>query len=139
MAKHDLVAQKIATIQERLAAADRIFGRKLEDFMGDELQRDAACFYLFLAIQECIDIALHWVADSDWGTPEDIGSAFEILRRKGLISGELSHGFQGMVGLRNRIAHGYASLDPHRIWAEYSEGRRLLDAFVAVAAGEIGL
>ena len=119
MVKPDLIAQKVANARRRLGAADEIFRRPLGEFVPDEPARDLACFYLFLAIQECIDIAAHWVADEDWGAPEDVGGVFDILRDKGIIDAELAQGMRGATGLRSRIAHGYGSVDPDRIWSEY--------------------
>ena len=39
--------------------------------MDDRPGRDLALFYLFFAIQECVDLAAHWVADEGWMTPDD--------------------------------------------------------------------
>ena len=139
MVKLDVVAHKVATARQRLQAADEIFARPLEELLADEPARDLACFYLFLAIQECIDIAAHWVADADWGTPDDVGGAFDVLRDKGLIDLELARGMRGVTGLRNRIAHGYGSLDPERIWTEYRSGNQILRRFLAAIAEAAGL
>ncbi len=139
MVKPEIVAQKTATARRRLGAADEIFGRPLEEFLPDEPARDLACFYLFLAIQDCIDVAAHWVADEDWGAPDDVGAVFDILRDKGLIDAELAHGMRGATGLRNRIAHGYGTLDPERIWKEYRQGGKLVRDFLAAIAEAAGL
>ncbi len=139
MVRHDVVAQKITTARIRLKAADEVFARPLEKFLSDEKERDLATFYLFLAIQECIDIAAHWVADADWGPPEDAYQAFEILRNKGVIDPELAQGLRGATGLRNRIAHGYTSIDPERMYAEYKLGTEVMRRFLAVVAEAVGL
>jgi uncharacterized protein YutE (UPF0331/DUF86 family) len=139
LVKADVVAQKVATARQRLRGAGEIFARTLDELLADEPARDLACFYLFLAIQECIDLATHWVADADWGTPDDVGGAFDILRDKGLISGQLAQGMRGATGLRNRIAHGYGSLDPERIRSEYRAGSALLLDFLSTLAEAAGL
>ena len=134
MVKPDVLAQKLATARKRLQAAGEIFERPLEEFLADEPARDLACFYVFLAIQDCIDIGAHWVADADWGAPEEAGAVFDILHDKGLIGPELARGMRGATGLRHRIAHGYGSLDPDRIWAEYRQGSSVLQEFLATVA-----
>ncbi len=139
MVKPDLVAQKVATARARLRAADAIFERPLEDLLPDEPARGLACFYRFLAVQECIDVAAHWVADEDLGAPGDVGGVFDILRDKGLIDAELAQGMRGATGLRNRIAHGYGSLDPDRIWKEYRPGSKTVRDFLAAVAEAAGL
>jgi uncharacterized protein YutE (UPF0331/DUF86 family) len=139
MAKLDLVAQKIATARVRLKAADEFFTRPVEEFLDNEGDRDLATFYLFLAIQECIDIAAHWVADAGWGAPEDAGGAFEILTDKGVIDRELARGLRGATGLRNRIAHGYMSIEPERMHAEYQKGTEIMRRFLAAVADSAGM
>lgn len=136
MVRVDLVAQKLADARKRLRAADEVFRQPIEDYLENEAARDLACFYLLLVVQDCIDIAAHWVADADWGTPEDIGAAFDILRDQSVIDRELAQGMRAATGLRHRIAHGYGSLDPERMWTEYKTGNTFLRKFLARAAQE---
>ena len=75
-----------------------------------------------LAIQECIDIAAHWVADEGWGSPDDAAGAFDILADREVIDRSLADDLHGAVGLRNLIAHGYARHDHERMHAEAGEG-----------------
>jgi uncharacterized protein YutE (UPF0331/DUF86 family) len=139
MVRVDVVAKKIATARARLKDAHGVFNKNLEDFLADERERDLAMFYLFLAIQECIDIAAHWVADAGWGVPEDAGETFDILGEHAVISRELARALRGAVSLRNRIGHGYISVDPERVHTEYPRGADALRRFLARAAEEIGL
>lgn len=139
MVRRDVAAQKIASARSRLAAAGEIFARPLQEFLDDERQRDLATFYLFLAIQECVDLAAHWVADRGWGPPERAGEAFEILREKGVLDDDLTAGLRGAAGLRNRIAHGYTDIAPDRMYDEYQDGTAVLRRFLAIVAEEAGL
>lgn len=41
---------------------------------------------------------------------------------------------EGMARLRNRIAHGYASVEVERLWRELPSGLAVLDRFVAAIA-----
>jgi uncharacterized protein YutE (UPF0331/DUF86 family) len=43
------------------------------------------------------------------------------------------------VGLRNRIAHGYAAVDHGRVQSEFQEGTSALRRFLARVASEAGL
>jgi uncharacterized protein YutE (UPF0331/DUF86 family) len=95
-------------------AASRLLS-PLDAFVADSKERDLALFYLFLAIQECIDLAAHRVADEGWGEPDDAGSAFDVLAEHGVIDRETATGLRGAAGLRNRIAHGHALLDYERV------------------------
>ncbi len=139
MVRVDVVAQKLADARKRLRTADEIFGWPVEDFLADEPARDLACFYLLLVVQDAIDIAAHWVEDADWGTPEDVGAAFDMLRDRGVIDPELARGMRAATGLRHRIDYGYGSLDPKRIWTEYRASNVGLRQFLATVAKEAGI
>lgn len=137
MVRRDVVARKVARAAERLDQAERILSRPLDEFLGGGESRDLACFYLMLAIQECIDLAAHWLADSGWVTPDDSASTFDTLAGNGVIAEELATRMRGAVGLRNLIAHGYADVDFARLHRESGEGiesaRRYLDALASRA------
>ena len=138
MVRPDIAAARIARAQAWLTDAAEIFERPADEFLVAIKDRDLALFFLFLAIQECIDLAAHWVADASWVPPEDAGSTFDVLAQHGGIDANAADALRKAVGLRNRIAHGYAMLDYRRVQGESREGipalRMFLDA-VARAAG----
>lgn len=65
--------------------------------------------------------------------------AFDVLTDKGVIDRELARGLRGATGLRNRIAHGYMSIEPERMHAEYRRGTEVMRRFLAVAADAVGM
>jgi uncharacterized protein YutE (UPF0331/DUF86 family) len=101
---------------------------------SDTLLQDAIAMSLFVAIQEAVDIAFHIVADEAWGIPGSYGEAFRILADKGVIEGTLLEPLEGCARLRNRIAHGYASIDAERLWEELPAGLAVLESFVEAVA-----
>jgi uncharacterized protein YutE (UPF0331/DUF86 family) len=101
--------------------------------------RDLATFYLFLAIQESIDLAAHWISDAGWDVPDDAGGSFDLLAEHGAMDRELAMVLRGAVGLRNRIAHGYGSVDHERVHQEYRGGVEALRRFLLLAGTEAGL
>ncbi len=139
MVKRDVIAEKLANASRRLEATEKIFTRPVAEFMADEERRDLATFYVFLAVQECIDIAAHWVADAGWRLPDEVGGMFDVLCENGRITPELAKGLRGAVGLRNRVAHNYASVEPERLYEEFRAGTETLRRFLAIAAEEAGL
>lgn len=90
---------------------------------------DAIALSLFVSIQEAIDVAFHVVTDERWGTPASNAEAFELLRRNGVIEASLAEGLERMASLRNRIAHGYSTVDAERIWRELPDGLATLESF----------
>ena len=139
MVRPEVVAARIARAQAWLADAESLLAPPPEEFVADRRGRDLALFYLFLAIQECIDLAAHWVADEGWTPPDDAGSTFDVLADRGVIQRSVADGLRGATGLRNRIAHGYAMLDYRRVREESREGIRPLRAFLEAVATAAGL
>jgi uncharacterized protein YutE (UPF0331/DUF86 family) len=57
-----------------------------------------------------------------------------MLVTHGIIDSELAASLSAMAALRNRIAHGYATVDVERIYDELPEGITALEKFqVAIA------
>lgn len=139
MVKPDVVSRKVARASAWLNDADEILSRPAAAFLSDRTGRDLASFYLFLAIQECIDLAAHWVSDAGWDVPDDAGATLDLLAEEGALSHDLATALRGAVGLRNRIAHGYASVDHGRLQQEHRVGVEALRRFLALVSSEAGL
>ncbi len=134
MVDHDVVGRKIGNASARLADVDRLLATPREEFLAEVERRDLTAFYVQLAIQECIDLASHWLSESDWQPPDDAGSAFDVLADHDLISRDLAATMRRAVGLRNLIAHGYATVDHGRLYDEVGEGRSAIRQFLAALA-----
>ena len=139
MVRRDVAGARIARATAWLHDAEDLFGRDAGAFLAAIKDRDLAVFYLFLALQECIDLAAHWVADAGWGVPDDAGSTFDMLANRGAIDRALATELREGVGLRNRIAHGYALLDYTRVRSEALSGIPGLRSFLAAVGREAGL
>jgi uncharacterized protein YutE (UPF0331/DUF86 family) len=73
-------------------------------------------FNLQLAIQCCVDIASHLIADNDWGVPSNMGDAFQILFDRKVINDSTRDIMQAMTRFRNLIIHVYARLDLEKVY-----------------------
>jgi uncharacterized protein YutE (UPF0331/DUF86 family) len=139
MVRPEIAAARVARAQAWLAEAESLLAPPPDEFVADRRGRDLALFYLFLAIQECIDLAAHWVADEGWAPPDDAGSTFDVLADRGVITRPVADGLRGATGLRNRIAHGYAMLDYGRVQEESRRGIGPLRVFLEAVASAAGL
>jgi uncharacterized protein YutE (UPF0331/DUF86 family) len=139
MVRPEVAATRVARALAWLADAERTFLLPAEQFLADLQGRDLALFYLFLAMQECIDLAAHWVVDAGWAVPDDAGSTFDVLADRGVINRETADALRAAVGLRNRIAHGYAMLDYRRVHRESREGLPAIRIFLDTVARSAGL
>lgn len=139
MVRREVVAAKAGRARVWLNDASATLLTPLDAFLAEPKSRDLAIFYLFLAIQECIDLAAHWVADEGWGEPDDAGSAFDVLADRHVIDREAATSLRAAVGLRNRIAHGYALLDHGRVHREARSGIAALRTFLVAVTEAAGL
>ena len=137
MVQRDVAGQKIARVMAYLADAEPVLRRPRADFLGDRKERDLAMFYLFLAIQGCIDLASHWIADENLPPADDYGGSFRVLSDHGRIDAGLAGQMAAAAGLRNLIAHGYATIDAARVHEEAPGGidamRRFMDVVARIA------
>jgi uncharacterized protein YutE (UPF0331/DUF86 family) len=72
---------------------------------------------LFLALQESIALAMHWLADEGADVPRAHGEAFSTLAERGVIEATLASRLRAAAGLRNLIAHQYGVIDFRRLYA----------------------
>lgn len=62
------------------------------------------------AIQSCIDIGNHIIAQQNLGSPSDYGEIFLILSQKGIINNKLADKLIKMAGFRNVLIHEYRDI-----------------------------
>jgi uncharacterized protein YutE (UPF0331/DUF86 family) len=137
--QREVVVSKVGRARAWLTDAAGPLLDRQDAYLADPQRRDLALFYLFLAIQECIDLAAHWVADAGWSEPDDAASAFDVLAERGVIDRATATTLRAAAGLRNRIAHGYAMLDYARVHREAQDGIPALRAFLAAVTTAAGV
>jgi uncharacterized protein YutE (UPF0331/DUF86 family) len=126
-----LVARKLAVLQEHLRRLRERRPADVTTFAADALLQDAIAMSVLVVVQEAMDIALHIASDEGWEVAATYRDAFTVLERHGVIEAPLAKSLGGSAQLRNRIAHGYASLDAARLWTELPEGVSAFSAFAA--------
>ncbi len=129
-----ILVRKLAQLREHLQRANRRRSNSAEELAANTDQLDALALSVMVIVQESIDIAFHIVVDEGWGLPGSYAESFELLAQHGVIDSRLATELGAAARLRNRIAHGYATLDPGRLWAELPEGLAAFEAYsVAIA------
>ncbi|HEY6458879.1 MAG TPA: DUF86 domain-containing protein [Polyangiaceae bacterium] len=134
MTDAELVIRKLAILGEHLVRARRRRPAAIETLRDDVDLQDSLSLSVLVAIQEAIDIAFHIVSDEGWGAPASYAESFEILARRGVIEAPLAAALAGAAGLRNRLAHSYATLDIDRLWSELPAGLDALDQYATAIA-----
>jgi uncharacterized protein YutE (UPF0331/DUF86 family) len=89
---------------------------------------------LFVAIQACLDLAAHWLADAGWDMPGTYADVFAALAQHGVIPRELATRLAAAAAFRNLVAHQYGALDWRRVYALAASDLGDVDAFCAALA-----
>jgi uncharacterized protein YutE (UPF0331/DUF86 family) len=109
-----------------------------ETLREDRTAREIVVLNLFIALQEAIALATHWLADEGWDVPQTYGEAFVVLADRQVIDHELAHRLRAASGLRNLIAHQYAAIDAGRIFELASNDIEDLLSFCQQLAQQAG-
>jgi len=129
-----LVARKLAVLADHLG---RLTARRPTEFFryqADTLLQDAVALSILVVVQEAMDISLHIASDEGWEVATTFRDAFDVLAKHSVITSELAARLGATAQLRNRIAHGYATVDAERVWTELPSGIETFEAFSAAVA-----
>jgi len=130
-----LVVRKLAMLDEHLRRLRERRPADVASFASDTLLQDAVSMSVLVVVQEAMDIALHIASDEGWELATTYREAFIVLERHGVIDPTLTPLLIGAAAqLRNRIAHGYASLDVERLWTELPSGISTFSAYAGAIA-----
>ena len=115
MVEKETVRSLLDTVERRVARLERAAGTPVEEYLSDRDLQDIVERNFELAIQACIDLALHLLADQPTALPDTNRAVFGALHREGLLDEELAARLEAMAGFRNVLAHEYASVNPELV------------------------
>ena len=105
-------------IEEKLESLRRCIQRVSEktppdsETLGRDLDlQDILTLNLSRAVQLCVDIGAHLIADLDAAPPTTMGQTFDILNKAAIIEEDLAIRLKKAVGFRNVAIHNYEAID----------------------------
>jgi len=128
-----VIAAKLSELADRI---DRVAAHRPADAASLARDRDAldlVSFNLMLAVQACLDIASHLIADEGWPAAATLGEAFQRLADQGVLTRPTADALRRAAGLRNVVVHGYAAAHPDLLYSAALHGPDDLRRF----AGEV--
>jgi uncharacterized protein YutE (UPF0331/DUF86 family) len=111
MIKNELIFIKVESLRRclnriKLKTPNTIFELQnnydLQDILSINLER---------AIQNCVDIATHIIANSDYPAPTNMADSFTGLLKLNYINEKVSKAMIAAVGFRNIAVHAYSDID----------------------------
>ena len=124
----DVLDAKLRELSRRLKRIESKRPAGIRALAQDEDLQDILARNLEVAIQNCMDIALHLC--SAYGVvPPTAARAFAVLADRGLIDAALAQRLQRAVGFRNVLVHEYAEVDWKIVMQVLRTGMRDLAGF----------
>ena len=112
-----VVATKVAAVRDAVARIRETLPPDPGAFEADRTAREVVILNLFVALQETVALATHWLADAGLDVPGSYREIFLDLAERGLVPGDLAQRLASAAGFRNLVAHQYGVLDPRRVHA----------------------
>jgi uncharacterized protein YutE (UPF0331/DUF86 family) len=111
-----ILAAKVAAIRDAVDRIRTVLPPTAAEFVADRTVREVVTLNLFLALQDAIALATHWLADAGVDVPATYGETFSRLAARGVLDPALAGRLRAAVGLRNLIAHQYGAIDYGRLF-----------------------
>lgn len=115
MADAYILARSLADLRDAVARIQSVLPADLATFERDRTIREVVVLNLFVALQNCLTVATHWLAEARLDVPSGYREAMLALRDRGVVEAGLSERLAAAAGLRNLIAHRYGVLDWRRV------------------------
>lgn len=112
MVDRDLILRKLADLGQYVSQASEYRDVTVEQYRREWKTQRIVDRTLQLAIEVCVDIANHVIADRALRVPATYAEAFEVLGEAGLLAAPLCDAMVRMARFRNILVHEYAEIDP---------------------------
>jgi uncharacterized protein YutE (UPF0331/DUF86 family) len=110
-----LLAARIASVRDAVSRIRSVLPADGNAFLADRTVREVVILNLFVALQDVLSLATHWLADEGSVVPQSYRDVFLAMGDRRFLSAELAGRLAAASGLRNLVAHQYAVIDWLRI------------------------
>lgn len=107
----ELIEEKIESLRRCVRRIEAKRVATVDELEDDWDTQDILSVNLTRAVQLCVDLAAHLVAQTDRPSPETMAEAFDHLQEMGVLEASLARRLKGAVGFRNVAIHAYRSID----------------------------
>jgi uncharacterized protein YutE (UPF0331/DUF86 family) len=107
----EVIEQKLEALQRSVQRVQEKCPREPAALVQDADAQDIVAHNLTRAVQLCVDIGAHLIADSNIPAPDTMGGTFDALAELGCIDHELAGRLEKAVGFRNIAVHNYQAID----------------------------
>jgi len=108
----DLLLRRLADLDQYVEQASEFRTVTIDQYRRDWKTQRIVERTLQMAIEACLDVANHVVADRQLRVASTYAEIFEVLGDAGLLEQNLREGLIRMARFRNILVHDYARIDP---------------------------
>ncbi|MDA8336652.1 MAG: DUF86 domain-containing protein [Peptococcaceae bacterium] len=112
MVDKEFLAERVKLLTGYIEDLEEEAGVGLKEIKEDKRIRRYVERTLHLAVEACLDIGNHLIADLGLREPETYKDIMVILTEAGYLPKEKIRQFKDMAGFRNVIVHDYTRVDP---------------------------
>ena len=116
MVDPESIDARLERLADLLEESERIRAGGRATYDAGFRDRLAAQHAIQLAIQICVDIGAHLIAELGLRMPDDYKGVFEALREPLELDAELVTDLSAAAGMRNVLVHAYLEVDDDRVW-----------------------
>lgn len=111
MTDRELVQSFLLQLEEKITTLKKAPVKNLGDLQKDSILQNGILHLLQTAVEICLDMTNHIIADEEWRAPSSNRDAFQVLREHDILSEALLKHCQNMAGFRNILVHMYEKVD----------------------------
>ncbi|MBL8252274.1 MAG: DUF86 domain-containing protein [Candidatus Competibacter sp.] len=106
-----LIEQKLESLRRCVARVAAKCPAGIETLASDADLQDIVVLNLTRAVQLCVDLGAHLIAETELPAPETMGQTFDLLSQAGVLEHDLAERMKRAVGFRNLAVHQYQAID----------------------------
>lgn len=133
-----ILEEKLESLRRCVARIESRRADTAEVLAEDVDRQDILALNLSRAVQLCVDMAVHVLADSPRAAPHTMGESFELLAAEGFVDEPLADRMRAAVGFRNVAVHSYRSIDWSIVHTITHEGLADFEDFAGRMAKVLG-
>lgn len=116
MVKPEVIAIRLGRLREYLKILKQLRKYPQARLVGDPILRGSVERYLHLAIECCLDLGNHVIADRGLRKPQDYKEVFVILGEAKLLPAAFAKRIAPMGSFRNILVHDYLRVNPDVVY-----------------------
>jgi len=112
----DIISRKLDSLARCVCRIETRRPASVEMLVTDIDLQDILSVNLERAVQLCVDIGAHVLADLEAAPPQTMGEVFSTLAAMSVIPDQIASALRKAVGFRNLSVHSYDQVDWQRVY-----------------------